>query len=452
MLSLWCMNAQAQSIRKNYREMTAKEREVYCTALEALRLSGRMQVYATLHSTHSNLSNPTLVPPVINTYIHNSEDFTPWHRWFIYNFEKDLRNSGAPGAVKINMPYWDWTSVNYTSVPTDRTPAAPIFNDSYYTPEYGFLGKYNSLWSLGRIATSSSYPTNVAVNDVLSNNIYSNHTAMRPRLEGVLHNGVHNIVGGVMVTALSPNDPIFYLHHAMIDKIWQDWLNVGNKLNTFSNNTMPSVPVGSFLPNIGVDAIKDSRDIKVFYADNGFVNIDKYTVSNQIDGTNIDNTNTENFRYTGIINLGGSATNFFTVPSGKICNVLSSQAIVLKPGTTILAGSVFSAKIDATSFTTARVAINDVVPDVQTPNNDNKFAQLLIFPNPSKDKVAIFTDPNGEEMLDITIVDISGKAVLYQIINGLNTELNIQDLSAGSYTIHIQYRSGNGVNKLLIKL
>jgi tyrosinase len=34
---------------------------------------------------------------------------------------------------------------------------------------------------------------------------------------------VHNIIGGVMQTMQSPQDPIFYLHHANIDRLWHAW-------------------------------------------------------------------------------------------------------------------------------------------------------------------------------------------------------------------------------------
>jgi hypothetical protein len=34
---------------------------------------------------------------------------------------------------------------------------------------------------------------------------------------------VHNAVGGTMGTSTSPADPLFWLHHGFIDKLWADW-------------------------------------------------------------------------------------------------------------------------------------------------------------------------------------------------------------------------------------
>ena len=38
-----------------------------------------------------------------------------------------------------------------------------------------------------------------------------------------LHNRVHLWVGGNMTSDASPNDPVFFLNHAFVDKIWADW-------------------------------------------------------------------------------------------------------------------------------------------------------------------------------------------------------------------------------------
>jgi tyrosinase len=39
---------------------------------------------------------------------------------------------------------------------------------------------------------------------------------------------VHTSVGGDMDTEHSSNDPLFFLHHAFLDKLWYDWQNMGH--------------------------------------------------------------------------------------------------------------------------------------------------------------------------------------------------------------------------------
>lgn len=41
-----------------------------------------------------------------------------------------------------------------------------------------------------------------------------------------LHNRVHVFVGGDMSPSTSPNDPVFYLNHCNVDRIWERWMQV----------------------------------------------------------------------------------------------------------------------------------------------------------------------------------------------------------------------------------
>ena len=59
-------------------------------------------------------------------------------------------------------------------------------------------------------------------------------SAFRNRLEGwadptgtaapQLHNRVHVWVGGDMAPGTSPNDPVFYLNHCNVDRLWEAWM------------------------------------------------------------------------------------------------------------------------------------------------------------------------------------------------------------------------------------
>lgn len=58
------------------------------------------------------------------------------------------------------------------------------------------------------------------------------------------HNQLHSDIGGDMLfTSTSPNDPVFYLHHAFIDKIWWERQQIFDKTeyggtHTFSNRNV----------------------------------------------------------------------------------------------------------------------------------------------------------------------------------------------------------------------
>ncbi|OLC69065.1 MAG: hypothetical protein AUH69_00090 [Actinobacteria bacterium 13_1_40CM_4_65_12] len=54
-------------------------------------------------------------------------------------------------------------------------------------------------------------------------NGFTTFTAFQGAIEGAVHGSVHNAVGGDMATAASPSDPLFWLHHANIGRLWAKW-------------------------------------------------------------------------------------------------------------------------------------------------------------------------------------------------------------------------------------
>ena len=77
-------------------------------------------------------------------------------------------------------------------------------------------------------------------------------TAFSGALEGP-HGWVHNAVGGTMGTSTSPKDPLFWLHHGLIDKLFADWqaahpgVNPPNMSETFQPPPIMSRTVNQVL-------------------------------------------------------------------------------------------------------------------------------------------------------------------------------------------------------------
>jgi tyrosinase len=62
-------------------------------------------------------------------------------------------------------------------------------------------------------------------------------SGFRNRAEGwqgadapALHNRVHVWIGGDMSPSTSPNDPVFYLNHCNVDRIWERWMTDHGRL------------------------------------------------------------------------------------------------------------------------------------------------------------------------------------------------------------------------------
>lgn len=143
--------------------------------------------------------------------------FLPWHRAYLYTLEMALRDH-VPTAT---LPWWDWTLR-----PPRQNGLPQIFVDPAPNPLLDF-----------RIQLATTHPPidHVTVRDPgtvddLPNQANIDDCLNRPdwldfclALEDV-HDQVHGWVSGDMgVVATAAFDPIFWAHHAMIDRIWWLW-------------------------------------------------------------------------------------------------------------------------------------------------------------------------------------------------------------------------------------
>ncbi|KAK1235771.1 hypothetical protein PQX77_000990, partial [Marasmius sp. AFHP31] len=254
---------------------------------------------------------------VLSDEVHLVGQFLPWHRFFIHLFEKALQDEC--GYLGTN-PYWNWTAD--ISDGMDSFVASPVFD-----PVYGFggngedipgyLGQFGNLtnfpgWTAeavtgGGCITDGPFASyNLSVGPGPINNterciqrsfssafIYTmsdeavanatrhpNFEAFRIDLEGWPvtptarpHDGVHMALGGDMTDSYSaPSDPIFYLHHSNLDRIWWEWqmADPENRLyevtgrTTFDppyRNATLDFPLPSGLaPLIDVASVMDTRN------------------------------------------------------------------------------------------------------------------------------------------------------------------------------------------------
>lgn len=167
---------------------------------------------AAIHGTTGSSADP-----LFNQCQHGTLQFFTWHRAYLYFFERILR--WAAGDPALTLPYWDW-SASPTLPEAFRAPADPAAN-----PLYEALRKAND---------GSALPATVVVNDLdtaLGQTAFGGPTGFSPGLEDSPHGAVHGLVGGpgglMSTVPTAARDPIFWLHHANIDRLWNVWLNQG---------------------------------------------------------------------------------------------------------------------------------------------------------------------------------------------------------------------------------
>nr|XP_023648450.1 tyrosinase-like [Paramormyrops kingsleyae] len=202
-------------------------------------------------------------------FAHESAAFLPWHRVYLLQWEHEIRK--LTGDFDFTIPYWDWRDAQDCEVCTDefmggRHPLSPnlispgsVFSSwkviCTHPEEYNSREMLCNTTGEGPLLRNPGnhdstrvrrLPTSADVEFVLSLPDYetgpmdrmANHS-FRNSLEGfaspetglaisgqsTMHNALHMFMNGSMSSVQgSANDPIFLLHHAFIDSIFEQWL------------------------------------------------------------------------------------------------------------------------------------------------------------------------------------------------------------------------------------
>jgi tyrosinase len=255
-------------IRKEIRSLTTQEKSDFIKAVLALKANGTYNQFVLWHAQAAMTPAPAPGEGFRcengacadnqgdadwRSAAHLGPAFLPWHREFIYRFEKELQKE----VPEIALPYWDWTIDARLENPLESPVWADDFmggdgdpNDNNFVKTGPF--KYDqsnpNTWRVvdmdgnpgeglrRQFATFAlSLPSNrdvlyslsVVPYDTPNWNILSS-PSFRNVLEGwilgpSLHNRVHVWVGGDMLFHTSPNDPVFFLNHCNVDRIWAIW-------------------------------------------------------------------------------------------------------------------------------------------------------------------------------------------------------------------------------------
>jgi tyrosinase len=143
-----------------------------------------------------------------NTCEHSTDFFWSWHRMYLYWFERLIRKMCNEPCW--SLPYWDWAPGGELLLPAPfRVTTSPLF-----APRNPAIN--NGAGSLNPLA--------VSITSAFSNTNFltANQMIQDP------HGNVHWEVGGWMCCVpTAAQDPIFYLHHANVDRQWNLWLAQG---------------------------------------------------------------------------------------------------------------------------------------------------------------------------------------------------------------------------------
>jgi tyrosinase len=170
--------------------LTADEQNRFLNAFSQINAMGALGPLVDIHSNAVH-------------QMHGNPRFLPWHRIYLLRMEELLMSVDPT----VCIPYWK--SSQEQAFPAWLLGFTPIVNL--------ISGPHTVTRNIGAFAF---LPNAADVATAMANGTFN---TFAPALEGI-HNSGHVWVGGSMGgIPTAPADPVFWMHHAEIDRIWSVW-------------------------------------------------------------------------------------------------------------------------------------------------------------------------------------------------------------------------------------
>ncbi|KAK7916831.1 Di-copper centre-containing protein [Apiospora marii] len=297
--------------RRSWDDLGDATRKDYIRAVQCLANKPALTDKSLAPGAVNRLDDFTYIHINQTNIIHQSGYLLPWHRLFLWQLEEALRNECG---YKDYLPYWDnarfsadqtrsrvWDGNAETSFGGNGAPRVPEGNDTNSNTNRLLLlpglaidfwlpmplgtgggcvttGPFTNLTlTLGPVAKPARDPANtygyLPTPRCLSRSFDPSYTggasltwgnataivsagdigAFRLGIEQLWHRQSHTFIGGDGADPFSPtNDPVFYLLHAQIDRLWAIWQGQDLEGRTYAiagNRTFLGIPL-DYAPDV----------------------------------------------------------------------------------------------------------------------------------------------------------------------------------------------------------
>jgi tyrosinase len=176
-------------VRRDNRALTGDQQTRFLNAYTQINA---MNALGPLVDIHANATHQ----------MHTNPRFLPWHRIYLLRMEELLQMVDPT----VCIPYWK----------SSEEQAFPAWLLGF-TPNVNLSGGPHVVT---RNIGGAFLPNAASVAGVMGNGTFN---TFGPAVEGI-HNSGHVWVGGSMSGILTaPTDPVFWMHHAEIDRLWAEW-------------------------------------------------------------------------------------------------------------------------------------------------------------------------------------------------------------------------------------
>lgn len=205
-------------------ESAFAQMQQWSTDPDPLKFARSQRYQGNMHMVYTGTEEqpiPDPLPDGWNTcehsfFIPNNRFFLPWHRMYLYWFERIVRELSSDQTFAL--PYWDYSDPAQRRLPAAFTVKTSALYTEFRDPDV----------NLGNLPNAS---TPASTFDHCPGMRQFDFTPATSVFEAQPHGGIHNWVGGdsgwMADPRLAARDPIFWLHHCNIDRLWESWLQLG---------------------------------------------------------------------------------------------------------------------------------------------------------------------------------------------------------------------------------
>lgn len=169
------------------------------------------------HVVNIDVPQDGFTDSIWGTCQHGNLFFLPWHRFYLHYFERTVRKRMK--NPQFALPYWNYFD-NY--VPTRKGIVLPPL----------VVGATNTLQDTWRTPglNEAKVVMDAQSADASQAFAFTDFTNFSNTLQGQPHGAMHCAVGSgcvmpdIGLVPIAGADPVFYMHHANIDRLWQCWM------------------------------------------------------------------------------------------------------------------------------------------------------------------------------------------------------------------------------------
>jgi tyrosinase len=246
-------------IRKNADDLSDAERDRFLDALgdlNELNTNSGQRPYALYQQIHNERGD---------RQEHGASGFLPWHRAFLLDLERKLQVLNP----SLALPYWRFSEpapslfsagfMGVTRRPLQRPQFTPGHALAAWTTESDIVIRRRPAHAQFNPATTPAFPVNpnngqpfflLDEDETLDLGVQGAVASFNRGfdvMEGNPHGGVHtSFVGFLQSPSTATKDPLFFLLHCNIDRLWARWQVDHDRFNADDPLTYPNVPRSIF--------------------------------------------------------------------------------------------------------------------------------------------------------------------------------------------------------------